>query len=119
VPNVLENHRPHGAQRTPAAAVHRSKAHATPLLVERVVMAPIAGVSREHDDAAPHARSGGRESEHVVRAETSHDQAERSGSGGGGDRSGSDGSRDGHGQKGDGSDGSSSGPGPSSDGSGD
>jgi hypothetical protein len=115
VPNVLDNHRPQGTQRTPAALVHRSKARPTTLLVERAVAAPerapvtaasIAGVSREHDvnDAAPQTLSSVHESEHVVRAETSNDQAERSG---GGDRSGSD--RSGDGQKGDGSDGSSSG----------
>jgi hypothetical protein len=124
VPNVLDNHRPHGTQRTPAAVLHRSK-HPAPLLVERVVTtpalasvtaAPIAGVTREHDgnDAAPQALSSVHESEHVVRAETSNDQAERSGRG---DRSGSD--RSGDGQKGDGSDGSSSGAVSSSDGTGD
>jgi hypothetical protein len=129
VPNVLDNHRPHGTQRTPAV-VHRSKARPTPLLIERVVTAPehapvtaasIAGVSRQHDanDAAPLALSSSHESEHVVRAETSNDQAERSGSGDGGDRSGSDRSGDGQEQKGDGSDGSSSGAVSSSDGTGD
>jgi hypothetical protein len=125
VPNVLDNHRPHGTQRTPAAVVHRSKARPTTLLVERVVTAPeraavtaasVAGVSREHDanDAAPQALTGVHESEHVVRAETFNDQAERSGRG---DLSGSD--RSGDGQKGDGSDGSSSGAVSSSDGTGD
>jgi hypothetical protein len=126
VPNVLDNHRPHGTQRTPAAVVHRSKARPTTPLVERAVTtpalasvtaAPIAGVTREHDgnDAAPQARSGGHEFEQVVRAEaSSSDQAEPSGSG---DRSGSDRSVDG--QKGDGSDGSSAGTVSSSDGTGD
>jgi uncharacterized membrane protein YgcG len=118
VPNVLENHRPHGTQRTPAAVVHQSNARPTPLLVERsvttpvhapVTPSPIAGVSSEHDatDAALHAQSGKRESEHVARVEASNDQAGRGGSGDGGDRSASDRSRDG--RTGDGSDGSSSG----------
>jgi hypothetical protein len=125
VPNVLDNHRPHGMQRTPASVVRRSKAHPTPLLVERAVTtpalasvtaAPIAGVTREHEgnDPAPQALSGGHEFEHVVRAEASSDQAERSGEG---DRSGSD--RSGDGPKSDGSDGSSSGAVSSSDGTAD
>jgi uncharacterized membrane protein YgcG len=115
VPNVLENHRPDKTQRIPAAVVHRSKARPAPLLVERsvttpvhapVMPSPIAGVSSEHDatDAALHARSGTRESEHVARAETSNDRAGRGGSGDGGDRSASD--RSGDGRTGDGSDGS-------------
>ncbi len=108
VPNVLDNHQLHGTKRTPASVVRRSNAHPTPLLVERAVTTPvlasvtaasIAGVSREHDanDAAPLALSSGHDSEHVVTAETSNDQAERSGSGDGGDRSGSDRSGDGAG----------------------
>jgi Sigma-70, region 4 len=119
VPNVLDNHQPR-TQRTPAAVVHRSKHHQAPLLVERVVtaptrtpayaqvtLAPIVRVSSEHGagqdapEASQHAQGG----EHAARAETSNDQADRSGSGDGGDLSGSN--RHGDGQKGDGGDGSS------------
>jgi len=123
VPNVLDNHQSRN-QRTPAAVVHRSKRHPAPLLVERVVTAPmrtpahaqvmpapIVRVSSEHvveqdtHEASQHARGGEHGSEHAARAETSSEQADRSGSGDGGGLSGSD--RNGDGQEGDGSDGSS------------
>jgi hypothetical protein len=114
VPNVLDNHRPHSTQRTPAAVVHRSKPHPAPLLVERVVptptrvRVPIARVSGEHgaEQDTPNASSQSQGSEHgsghAVRAETSSDHGDRSGSG----LSGSD--RQGDGQPADGGDGSSS-----------
>jgi len=119
VPNVLDNHQhSNSTQRIPAAVMHRSKATPTPLLVERVVTTvpesaavtppPFAHASSEQDqnDTSPsqHAQRGDHESEHATRAQTSNEHAARSGSGDGGDRSGSD-------QKGDGSgvgDGSSS-----------
>ncbi len=58
VPNVLDNHQPHSTQRTPAAGVHRSKPHPTPLLAERVVTAPAAcsgdaGANRARVERAP------------------------------------------------------------------
>jgi hypothetical protein len=119
VPNVLDNHQPR-TQRAPAAVVHRSKAHPAPLVVERVLTAPtrapaqaqvtpapIVRVSSEHGveqdkpEASQHTQGG----EHAARVETSSEQTDRSGSGDGGDLSGSD--RHGDGQKGDGGDGSS------------
>ena len=115
VPNVLDNHRhSHSTQRTPAA-VQRSEATPTPLLVERVVRTapvraalippPVARVSSEQEQndtsQTQHAQRGDQESEHATRAETSHEHSGRSESGDGGDRPSSD-------QKGDGSsDGSS------------
>jgi uncharacterized membrane protein YgcG len=127
VPNVLDNHQQHNTQRTPAAVVHRSKARPTPLLVERVVTAPmptpahapvtpapIVRGSSEHDagqathEASQHAQGG----ELVARAETSNENG-GSGGGDGGGRSGSD--RQGSGLTGAGGDGSSS-SGESSDG---
>ena len=121
VPNVLDNHQPR-TQRTPAAVVHRSKARPAPLLVERVVTAPmrahvqatpvtIVRVSSEHGlkqdthEASQHAQGSEHGSEHAARAETSNENAGRDG-GEGGDRSGSD--RQVDGQEGDGGDGSSS-----------
>ena len=119
VPNVLDNHQPR-TQRAPAAVVHRSKAHPAPLLVERVLtaptrapaqaqvtLAPIVRVSSEHGveqdkpEASQHTQGG----EHAARVEASSEHTDRSGSGDGGDLSGSNGHGDG--QKGDGGDGSS------------
>jgi uncharacterized membrane protein YgcG len=110
VPNVLDNHQPR-TQRAPAAVVHRSKAHPAPLVVEPVLTAPtpapIVRVSSEHGveqdkpEASQHTQGG----EHAARVETSSGHSDRSGSGDGGDLSGSD--RQGEGQKGDGGDGSS------------
>ena len=124
VPNVLDNHQPRSAQRTPAAVVHRSKPHPAPLLAERlattptqtqtpalaqVAPVPIVRVSSEHgaaQDAPEESRQsqgGEHASGHALRAETSIKHGDGSGSG----RSGSDGHGDG--QKRDGGDGSSSG----------
>ncbi len=119
VPSVLDNHQPR-TQRTPGAVVHRSKPHPAPLLVERVVTAPmrtpahaqvtpapIVRVSSEHDaeqdthQASQHVQRSEHGSDHVQRAETSNENA-----GDGSVLSGS--TRHGDGQNGDGGDGSSS-----------
>jgi Sigma-70, region 4 len=119
VPNVLDNHQPR-THRTPAAVVHRSNPHPAPLLVERVVTeptrtpahaqvtpAPIVRVSSEHgaEQDAPEASQHTQGGEHAARVETSSEHTDRSGSGDGGDLSGSN--RPGDGQKGDGGDDSS------------
>jgi uncharacterized membrane protein YgcG len=116
VPKVLDNHRPaHNTQRTPAAVVHRRKANPTPLLVERIVTAPVSTAAHvsltpppvrrvtteqevEHDvgDAPHHAQSSDHAAEHATRSETSNGHGNRGEGGDGGDRSGP-------GRKGDGS----------------
>jgi RNA polymerase sigma factor (sigma-70 family) len=119
VPNVLDNHRPHNAQRTPAFVVQHSKIPPARLLVAHVVTttahaqatpkaAPVIHASGEQDTGqdrnttTQHAQSGDSGTEHATRAETANEHAARSGSGDGGDQATSD-------QKGDGSgDGSSS-----------
>ena len=127
VPNVLDNHRPsHSTQRTPAA-VHRAKAIAAPMLVERVVTTtpvraaatppPIDQVSnsneqdteQDHNSSSQpqHAQHSEHDSGHATRAETSNDHASR-GDGGGSpsaDQKG-DGSGDGSGDRSSPSDGS-------------
>jgi RNA polymerase sigma factor (sigma-70 family) len=122
VPSVLDNHRPSHSTRTPAAVVHRSKATATPLLVERVVKttpvlqaaAPpptVVHVSNpnEQDAEQDHNTSSqpqpAHHREHAARAETSNDHASP---GVGGDGPSSDQKRDGSGDGSSPSDGSPS-----------
>jgi hypothetical protein len=114
VPNVLDNHRPSHSTRAPAAVVHRSKAAAAPLLIERVVRTtPVrAAATRvrvvqvsnsneqdaEQDHASSsqpqHAQPSEHDSHHATRAETSIDHAS---SGDGGDGQSSDQQGDGSG----------------------